>query len=284
MVGVVILNYNSSILTEKLCNNLEKIEGIEKIIIVDNRSTDNSVKNLKKLENNKIVLVISDKNKGYAYGNNLGIKYIIKNFKSIKYMCILNPDVEIEDSKIFIKLIDSLKKDKSLGIISPFMLMNGKYDKQLTYWKCPEKRDNLFLSLGFTNKFYKKINYKKEVIPGSFLFFSTKVIKKINFLDEGTFLYHEENILYKKLKSYNLKMKIIEEVQYNHNHEHKERTLENILYHNKILFESTLFFEKHYNIQFANFNIIFLKFLFYIRSIEIYMKYYSLNLLKGVLK
>ena len=47
----VIINYNTSKLTKRLVKNIKDYKSISKIIIVDNASTDNSYKILKKLEN-----------------------------------------------------------------------------------------------------------------------------------------------------------------------------------------------------------------------------------------
>ncbi|MGL4672107.1 glycosyltransferase [Cetobacterium sp.] len=273
MIGVVILNYNSSKLTENLCKSLENIEKINKIIIVDNMSTDNSRDRLKKILNRKIDFVFANENKGYACGNNLGIKYILKNFKEIKSIAILNPDIEISNINIFDLLQKELDKDKELGIISPFMKMNGQEKRQLNYWKSPQKFDNLFLILGLTNRLYKNLLYKEEVIPGSFLYFNIETIKTIDYFDEGTFLYQEENILYQKLKKIGKKMKIIETIDYNHNHDHKPKTFESENYHNKILFDSTIYYEKKYNQKYSKFNIRVLNILFRIRKVEIFMKH-----------
>ncbi|MGL6098195.1 MAG: glycosyltransferase [Fusobacteriaceae bacterium] len=273
MTGIVILNYNSISLVQKLCSNLDNVKEIYKIVIVDNNSTDNSKQKILKLKNFKIDVIFSKKNDGYASGNNIGIKYLMKKYEKIKNICILNPDVEIEDKDIFLKLNQELEKDNSLGIVAPFMLMNGIKNLQLNYWKNPTKFDNLFLILGITNKLYKKLFWKKQVIPGCFLYFSKKLIKDINFLDEETFLYQEENILYKKLELVNKKMKIIENIYYNHNHEHKEKTYKNELFHNQILLESTLCYEKKYNQKYSKYTCQILKKLFYIRKLELFLKH-----------
>lgn len=271
-VGIVILNYNSVELVKSLCMNLEKVKKISKIVVVDNSSTDNSVAELKKILNSKVDLVFSETNNGYSSGNNKGIKYLIEKYEDIQNICILNPDVEILDEEIFEKLNEELERNEDLGIISPFMLMNGKKKINLTYWKAPQGIDNIFLSLGLSNRFYKKITWKKEVIPGSFLFFNKKLIKEINFLDENVFLYQEENILYQKLKNINKRMKIIENTYYNHNHEHKDRSLNNELFHNKILFNSMIYYEQKYNSKYSFITIKILKILTKLRQIELKLK------------
>ena len=152
MIGIVILNYNSSKLILKLLKDLEDIKEVKKIIIVDNNSQDDSVETLRKIINEKIILIENDENRGYSAGNNIGIKYLIKNFREIEYITILNPDIEISNKNIFIILKSFLEKNKEAGIIAPLMFLNGKYQKNLSSWKVPEKFDNLFNCLGITKK------------------------------------------------------------------------------------------------------------------------------------
>lgn len=274
MVGIVILNYNSSKLTLKLLKDLEDIKEVKKIIIVDNNSQDDSVETIRKVINKKIILIENKENRGYASGNNIGIKYLINNFKKINYITILNPDIEISNKNIFIILKKFLEKNKEAGIIAPLMFLNGKYLESLISWKMPEKFDNLFNCLGITKKIVDIFQKKKErnVIPGSFLFFKKETIKKINYLDEGTFLYYEENILAQKLKEIEKKMLIVSNINYNHVHLAERKKLKNKLFHNNIYFNSMIYYEKKYNQKYSKITIPIIKILFLIRKIEIFFK------------
>lgn len=274
MIGIVILNYNSYDLTLKLVENLENKIGIEKIVIVDNNSTNDSVNYLKSVKNKKVILIENKENRGYSSGNNIGIKYLIKNFEDIKYIGILNPDIEIKGKNTFIKLIERLEEDNKIGIISPLMLMNGKLDKKLISWKLPQKFDNIFNCLGITKKIKDILDLKKEkeVIPGSFLFFSKETIQKINYLDEGTFLYYEENILAQKLNQIGKVMKVISNIEYNHVHSVERNNIKRKIFHNKIYFNSMIYYEKNYNKKYSKINIPIIRILYYFRILEIYLK------------
>lgn len=279
MIGIVILNYNSSKLILKLLKDLEDIKEVKKIIIVDNNSQDDSVETLRKIINEKIILIENDENRGYSAGNNIGIKYLIKNFREIEYITILNPDIEISNKNIFIILKSFLEKNKEAGIIAPLMFLNGKYQKNLSSWKVPEKFDNLFNCLGITKKIENIFQRKKEknVIPGSFLFFKKETIKNINYLDEGTFLYYEENILAQKLKKIKKKMLVVSNINYNHVHSSERKKLKNKLFHNNIYFNSMIYYEKKYNQKYSKITIPIIKILFLIRKIEIFFKSYFCN-------
>lgn len=274
MIGIVILNYNSHILVKRLLENLENIENIDKIVIVDNKSTDNSLKYLEQyVKKDKIFLLKNEINAGYSSGNNIGIKYIINKFKEINYITILNPDVRLLERDTFNKLVYYYKENEAAGIISPLMLMNGEVLNNLISWKSPQKFDNIFNSIALLKKI-KDIFMKKEekdTIPGSFLFFEKKIIEEINFFDEGTFLYFEENILSQKLKKIKKKMLIIENIRYDHLHSIERKNMDRKLKHTKIYFESMIYYEKKYNKRYSKLTVPMIKVLIYIRKLEIYL-------------
>ena len=59
-LSFVIINYNDSDTTIKLLNNIKDYKVLKEIVIVDNKSTDESVKILKKFTNDKITLLVND--------------------------------------------------------------------------------------------------------------------------------------------------------------------------------------------------------------------------------
>ena len=73
--GIVILNYNDSENTIKMIEQIKDYKCFSKIVIVDNCSTDDSVEKITPYIRNHIVLLEAKKNKGYASGNNIGLKY-----------------------------------------------------------------------------------------------------------------------------------------------------------------------------------------------------------------
>ena len=74
---IVVLNYNDWEETQRYCEVVKDFSIVDLIIVVDNLSTDDSMARLKHLESEKIVLVCAEENKGYAAGNNVGLRYII---------------------------------------------------------------------------------------------------------------------------------------------------------------------------------------------------------------
>jgi len=92
-VSILILNYNGKkFLTQCLDSVLHQSYTNFEIIIFDNASTDGSVQFVKKFyEIDKIKLVESKTNLGFAGGNNEGIKYC-----SGEFIVLLNNDTVVE--------------------------------------------------------------------------------------------------------------------------------------------------------------------------------------------
>ena len=131
-VSVVILNWNKPDLTLDCLNSLSKIrtKGFElETIVVDNASSDDSVKKLKKTSHKKLrknyKLIVNEKNIGYAEGNNAGISEAVKG--GADYVLILNNDTEVK--KDLIAQLLMVAKDKPLaGMIAPKIYFAKGYE------------------------------------------------------------------------------------------------------------------------------------------------------------
>ena len=112
-LSIIILNYNSADYLKKCLESINKSDFdkfIYEIIVVDNNSTDNSIKLAKSLNISNIKYLILNTNKGFAYGNNQGLT--IANPKS-KYVLFLNPDTLVEKDTLK-KMIDFFKENKKV--------------------------------------------------------------------------------------------------------------------------------------------------------------------------
>ena len=251
--GFVVLNYNDYKTTIKLIENIKNYNSIDVIVIVDNCSTDESYKKISEYTNNKIVLIKSDKNGGYAYGNNFGIHYLIENYKC-DIIFIANPDVEFEENLV-VEIKRQFEKNSEYSVLSGVMLdINGQVVKA-PYWNIPsytyDLLDYFFIGRRINKKEFK-IDYKQkimevEVVPGSFLAIKANVLKDIGYYDENTFLYCEERILGKKLKNKGYKSGIITGITYKHMHSVSIKKAFKKVDTVKIFYESKLYYNKKYN-------------------------------------
>ena len=210
--GMVILNYNDYENTIKMIEQIKDYSCLSKIIIVDNCSTDESVSKITPFLNKKIILIEAKKNKGYAAGNNLGLKYLA-NETNCEFAIISNPDIVVEES-VILEMIKDMKKDEKISFLGPKILENGHITKG---WKLP--------------------SYACEL----------KDMKKIKYFDEGTFLYYEENILAKKAKDKGLKSYVDTKLSINHKQSLSvNKSLKKIGKY-KNLKKSMFYYEKNYN-------------------------------------
>lgn len=254
-IVLILLNYNDYINTIKYIKFSQKYNNIDNIVVVDNCSMDNSFKILKKYENNKVSVIKTDKNGGYAYGNNFGILYAKQSFEP-DYIIISNPDVSFEED-VVMKMVNALAKDKSLVMVAPQVRNNGD-SKSPIAWKIPDYFGSIccisiILNKLFWNRNYYKLNhYEKEisyvdVIPGSFFMIKAKEFFQIGLFDENTFLYGEENIIAKKLKDKNYRSAILNDCIYYHEH---SATIDNTFntYSSRydLLFKSLMYYNKTY--------------------------------------
>lgn len=244
--GVIILNYNNSNDTINCIESLIKYTNKDKIkiIVVDNGSTDNSVIDINRFMSSKyksefqninyekdinkkrkldlplITFVLSERNEGYAIGNNKGLEVSIKD-ESISNILILNNDI-LFTSNILDDLLLFHYSRKDVGISCPLLLKKNMKDIDYT---CARKDykfiqmffqylflfiDVLHILSYFNNKqsiikqdlslLEKKQPIEIEMPSGSCMLMSKKLLMEIGLFDNNTFLYFEENILYQKIR------------------------------------------------------------------------------------
>lgn len=267
--AIIILNYNDLKTTKEMINQIKDYKSLDSIVIVDNNSTDNSYENLKKLETKKIKVIKTDSNKGYAYGNNFGIRYVLDNLK-IDNIIISNPDVIVGDDAI-LSLTEDLKNNEDIVLIAPNVNERGIISRG---WKVPTFIDDLLSNVNFIQRFskkrqlYKKGHYnsklsKVEAVHGCFFMVRLKEFEKIGLFDENTFLYYEENIIGKKMLNNNMDVYVDNEVEVIHNLSVSVDKSLNSIKKYKIIKTSQKYYQKYYN-NLNIFGMIILRFVYYI--------------------
>ncbi|NBF09322.1 glycosyltransferase [Pseudomonas sp. Fl4BN1] len=113
---VIIVNYNAgALLTDAVSSSFEA--GAAKIIVVDNASTDESIKNLKKTVNSSRLLIIKNpKNVGFAKACNIGT-----NISSAQKILFLNPDCIIAKHSLEL-MIKTLESESNIGMVGGFLV------------------------------------------------------------------------------------------------------------------------------------------------------------------
>lgn len=225
-IGAVVLNYENYKMTEKCIDKIISLKSQVYLVIVDNASSNESFEYLKeKYKNNKYIDVLrNDVNCGYSAGNNTGIRFLFNKYLSIKYACIINPDVEIIYPEIFTNLSEKLERNNKLAVITGLMITNNIFNFKKCTWKLPKKHEiawghcTLWKNKAFDVQVDKNGVAKVEVVPGSFFMIKRSIYEKIEGLDEGVFLYNEENLLGCKLKEIGMQEALSINDYYFHNH------------------------------------------------------------------
>jgi GT2 family glycosyltransferase len=194
---------------------------------VDNCSTDNSFNLLAKLSHPKLVLIKSSFNKGYGFGNNIGLTYCINELKS-DFAIIANPDVLMDEVYVS-KTVEFLVTNKNYGIASALMV-NKEGVPSLSSWPIPKPHHIVVFSSSILSRFYDFFTSNKRlrhqfagrddfgVVAGSLLTINLNHFHKVGGFEESIFLYNEENILAIKFKEKNIKTKLLTDVSYKHFH------------------------------------------------------------------
>lgn len=209
------------------------------VVIVDNGSQNGSGHKLevRYQKYNNIVLLHSDKNMGFAKGNNLGYKYAVQRHHS-RYVICINNDVVIEQKDFLLRIKTHYLKDR-FAVMGPDVISNnGKKHENPTYIVALDKyglkkkirylecRLNYLRSSGMKRIIYRGLQgicrrdfarlygldknpHKEEfTLHGSCIIFSKDYMdyNAEEAFFSGTFLYMEEEILQFICKSNSLKM------------------------------------------------------------------------------
>ncbi len=133
--AIIILNYNSKNDTIRYVNQIKDYKILDTIIVVDNNSSNpNEFQDLEALKSDKIYVIKSDRNGGYSYGNNFGLKFLESLNEKYDFIVISNPDVEVPEVS-FEKCFLELEENEKVAVCAPIMLdKNGNHIRR-SCWK-----------------------------------------------------------------------------------------------------------------------------------------------------
>lgn len=285
-IAAIVVNYNDVIDTQKFVTEISKYEIVDKIVIVDNMSShEGTMDELKKLENNKVVAIQSDKNGGYDYGNNFGIRYLESCNEEYDYYIISNPDIMISEDAIK-HCIDNMEKNKEIAVIAPRMYNKEEKPIRRSSWKMRtfwldivhscRTMELLFYKV-LRNGEYSQKEYDEnellevEAISGAFFIIRSDVMKKMGLLDENVFLFYEEDILAKRIS--NMEMKTVSLNSEKFIHFESQTIGKTFSYYRKMLqmYKSKMYYHITYN-KINVFQKLLFKFMFGIRVIELFIE------------
>lgn len=281
-VAAVIVNYNDVEDTLKFVREISEYEIINKIVVVDNLSTTaGAFEKLKSLETSKVNVIQSDKNGGYDYGNNFGVRYLELLDEKYDYIIISNPDIKITEKAIK-NCLKIIKNDNNIGIVAPRMYNKDDKPIRRSAWKIrtfgldvihsTRLLELLFYKIlrngEYSQKEFEKEILEVEAISGAFFIIKYDVLKEIGLLDENVFLFYEEDILAKKLAEKKYKIISLNSEKFIH---YESQTIGKTLnYYKKMkqMYKSKIYYHNTYNNINSAQRLVF-KLLFVCRCIEL---------------
>ena len=222
-LSIIIVNWNTEkVLKECLSSVYRETKNINfRIVVVDNNSSDNSVKMIE--ENFPEVMIIKNSsNRGFSAANNQGLK--LANSRAI---LLLNPDtIVIENAipKMYKKLINSDYGLLTCKLLNPDKSLQKSVYPFYSFWRTiTENRftDFLFSKLKLKTDKIKQIwNHDKTIeidwARGAVLMMKKKTFDLLGFLDERFFVYGEEIDYYFRARKAGIKSLFFSEVKIIH--------------------------------------------------------------------
>lgn len=202
MLPIILVNYNSTDETIVCIKSiLQSTVDNYKIIIVDNKSFYSEYRKLVDFKNelwstekDKIVIINSNVNGGFAYGNNLGIQFCLNNFNDWEFIWILNNDTVIHPNTIQQILDYSSSVPKNCGIWGHLLL----YLDNPSIIQAAGGKYNKFLGKGYNINAYRSCDshhiqpVKVDYIIGASMVVRREFIKDVGMMNEEYFLFFEE--------------------------------------------------------------------------------------------
>lgn len=204
ILSLIILNYNTrDFLLPCIKDIVEHTRDLDyEIIIVDNSSTDGSVRYIEQKlipRFPQVKLIIAAANRGYAAGNNLGIRAA-----SGQYVVIMNPDIVIWDNSLK-KMVDFMALNPAVGMAGPRL---SSPDGALQYfcyrfptpavlfyrrlplyrWRFARRAVRRYIMADWDHRQSRPVDW----LQGSCLIVRREALDKVGLMDERFFLYFED--------------------------------------------------------------------------------------------
>ncbi len=195
------------------------------IVIVDNGSTNGTGSKIKSMyeHENDISVLLEKENLGFARGNNVGFKFC-KYEKKCDYIIMINSDIEIIQDD-FLERIEEEYRNSNFAVLGPKIILaddtiNPVVKRMRTAKQIKSEIYKNYCKL-FLNYLHlesivdivkhdlkNNVNVDTDVderlenivLHGCCLIFSKQYINKFDGIDDRTFLYHEEELLYERLR------------------------------------------------------------------------------------
>lgn len=198
-VCAIIVNWNRPDLTCKCVDSLLIQEQVVvKPIIVDNGSTDQSIKIFTENYGSNAKIIPLPQNYGFATGVNFGIRHALD--RQSEFILIINNDAFLEANSLW-RMVEVL--NDCVGVVAPIIY---EYPDIQKIWSTGGYINSLILEpLDAHHRTENACNIqviKRTFLSGCILLFTRSLLLKVGLFDERFFMYYEDlDLCYRILKS-----------------------------------------------------------------------------------
>ena len=195
-ISIITINYNGLKDTSELIETLPLEDESIEVIVIDNASKEDEATIIEQ-RYPRVKVIRSNKNLGFAGGNNLGIKAARG-----KYLFFINNDTllevrgkRLEVREIFQPLIDRLESSEKVGMVCPKIRFSWKDNLIQFAGYTPLSRitmRNRAIGCGEPDKGQYNTAHLTPYAHGAAMMVKREVIKKAGIMPECYFLYYEE--------------------------------------------------------------------------------------------
>lgn len=206
---IVIVNFRTPGLVINCLRSLslqKEVLNSGRVVVVDNNSGDGSVEKLRTAIDREnwnawAGVMPADRNGGFAFGNNIGIRAALQSAGGAEYVMLLNPDT-IAHAGAIRALVDFMDTHQSVGIAGS-RLENAAGGPECSAHNAPSPLGELVsgASIGMLSRALnryvvtppmREAAHECDWVSGASLMVRREVFEQIGLLDEEYFLYFEE--------------------------------------------------------------------------------------------
>jgi GT2 family glycosyltransferase len=187
-VSIIIVNYNGyEWLQLCLPSLLETSYPNFEIIVVDNHSTDESVRYMKLNWHDCVQIIELKKNLGFAEGCNIGIREAHGDI-----IAILNNDLEVDKNWLRAS-VETLLNDRRAGLVQPKIMQYGEKNR-IDSLGLSVDRFGICVQIGHGEIDHGQYDYLSEIwaSDGAAMIVWKNILMKVGLFDPTFFMYYED--------------------------------------------------------------------------------------------
>jgi len=217
-LAIIILNYNTHVDLRNCLQTLRDArEGLDvQVVVVDNQSSDGSVEMVRSEHAWIDRLIVSERNGGYAYGNNNGFRYLGFEGDAAelpRYTLLLNPDTLVPPTALQ-EMVAYTDANQDVGVAGPKLVRaDGSLDRACRR-SFPSVAVSFYHLSGLGKLFPQSERFARynltyldeneqadvDAVVGAFMLMRSEALGQAGLLDETFFMYGEDLDLCYRIK------------------------------------------------------------------------------------